>query len=219
MSDPVVFEHDWRASEMALLPRAAAAAASECVALGLPADLARTVVRVTLCQLVQESGLGRSENAKVRNNFYGAMAGLRVGRDVEKSTYALGQSVLQDNREIIGGRSVIQLSPFYTYRSLEDSTRDHVRYITGRTGLSIYANPPADFTAFCDWLCTPPRTYATEPTYPDLLKRIDARFTMSQYVEPALRAVTAPGPSRPPGLLARLRDALSHLGHPRTPTT
>lgn len=221
MSDPVVFEHDWKASEMARLPVAAAAAASECLALHLPTTQARAVVRTTLCQLVQESGLGRSENARLRQNFYGAMAGLRAesttgGLDTEVSAYAIDSSVLAGNREFEDGRSVVRPSPFYHYRSLEDSTRDHVRYITGFTGLTIYADPPPEFAALCDWLVTPPRCYATDPEYPQRLKRIDERFTMIQYVDAAFAAQpqapqAAPQPRRTGGLLAGLRRALNGL--------
>lgn len=179
------------AAQLDIIRRTAVAARDYCRLLGLDSAHVRGLTITTVRQVIQESGAGESENAREALNFFGQKAGIRISAtEWNDDRWATGQRILSHNPEWVNGKLVYDTTtPFYTYASLEDSVRAHIDYITGRSGLQRYADPgrPSDPDEIAGWLVTPPRGYATDPTYAQSLRTLDARWGVTPLVDQLLQ--------------------------------
>lgn len=179
------------AAQLDIMRRTAVAARDYCRLLGLDSAHVRGLTITTVRQVIQESGAGTSENAREANNFFGQKSRIRISAtEANTDLWATGERVLSQNPEWVGGKLVYDTTtPFYTYASLEDSVRAHIDYITGRSGLQRYADPgrPSDPDEIAGWLVTPPRGYATDPTYAQSLRTLDARWGVTPLADQLLQ--------------------------------
>jgi len=186
-------------AQLDVMRRTAIASRDYCRSLGLAPELVRALTLTTVRQVIQESGAGTSENARSACNYFGQKAGIRSGAEVNRDVWMIGTYRLSRNPEYVQGEIVYDsTTDFNRYASLEDSVRAHIDYITGRSGMTRYLDPPADADALATWLTTPPRQYATDPNYSAKLRDLDGRWGVTALVEPILAAPAACAPSKEP---------------------
>jgi len=178
------------AAQLDVMRRTAIAARDYCRSLHFAPDLVRALTLTTVRQVIQESGAGTSENAVQAQSYFGQKAGIRSGAEINRDVWMTGTRRLSANPEWVNGKIVYDsTTDFNVYRSLEDSTRAHLDYITGRSGMTRYLDPPADADALAAWLVTPPRAYATDPSYAASLRGLDVRWGVTALVDPLLQEV------------------------------
>ena len=197
-------------AQLDVMRRTAIAARDYCRLIGLDAAHVRGLTITTVRQVIQESGAGTSQNAR-RNNFFGQKSRIRDGAEINVDRWATGEYLLTSNPEWRDGVQAVDPDWMYTYASLEDSVRAHVDYVTGRSGMARYLDPPADPDAIASWLVTPPRAYATDPTYAASLRGLDARWGVTALVDPLLQEPAMPLPHAT--RLGHTADLLTQWGY------
>ena len=128
----------------------------------------RVPASIVAAQAILESFWGKGDELDAStNNLFGQKA---MGED----PWANG-IVSVSSKEYNGkGEAYPQTSTFWTYPSWEASIESHCDYLVGVVGdawtKSIYSVPRSlDIVDFATWLVTPPRSYATDPKYPEKL--------------------------------------------------
>ncbi len=122
---------------------------------------------VTLAQCILESNWGTSQLARRCNNFFGVKA--IQGEQYEEFT----------TREVVSGRSVVELARFAKYPSAIESFEAHARLLAtcSRYAPAMRLRDNSAQFAVALKLCG----YSTEPTYPQRLGELVVQFHLTQY--------------------------------------
>lgn len=125
---------------------------------------------ITLAQGLLETESGNSALLKKSNNHFGIKC---------KSSWS-GDAVSHDD-DAPG-------ECFRTYKTAEDSYRDHSNYLRGNDRYAfLFELDPADYKAWCYGLKK--AGYATNPKYPQILINSIERYNLQQYTQLALGEV------------------------------
>lgn len=125
---------------------------------------------ITLAQGLLETESGNSDLLKKSNNHFGIKC---------KSSWS-GDAVSHDD-DAPG-------ECFRTYKTAEDSYRDHSNYLRGNDRYAfLFGLDPADYKAWCYGLKK--AGYATNPKYPQILINNIERYNLQQYTQLALGEV------------------------------
>lgn len=133
------------------------AAVEDWKAYGVPASL-------TIAQAVLESNWGTSELATRANNLFGIKGNGSAGTYTKVSD------------EYVNGKKVQKTSDFRKYNSWIESIRDHTQFLLKPRYAKVIG---ADWKAACQAVYD--AGYATDPAYPEKLKRIIEQYKLYEY--------------------------------------
>ena len=122
---------------------------------------------VTLAQWTAESAWGLSQLARRANNFFGIKA-------------VQGQEYMEfSTREVVRGRSVMELADFARYPSPIESFDAHGKLLATLTRYQPAMRVRQDIAAFCAQLYID--GYSTEPEYADRLLTLIREHNLTRY--------------------------------------
>ncbi|HEX5658352.1 MAG TPA: glucosaminidase domain-containing protein, partial [Polyangiales bacterium] len=128
---------------------------------------------VTIAQAILESGWGKSHIGSANNYF-----GIKAQSPTSFGPIAIG-TVTVPTREVINGKSVTVNGRFRKYRSMDDSMRDHGRFLRDNSRYRPAFAHSNDANAFAQAIHR--AGYATDPKYSSLLIGIMRQWNLYQY--------------------------------------
>ncbi|WNF07286.1 glucosaminidase domain-containing protein [Brevibacillus borstelensis] len=144
-------------SQRAFINKIAPAAVEDWKAYGVPASL-------TIAQAILESNWGASELATRANNLFGIKGNGSAGTYTKVSD------------EYVNGKKVQKTSDFRKYNSWIESIRDHTQFLLKPRYAKVIG---ADWKTACREVYD--SGYATDPAYPEKLKRIIEQYKLYEY--------------------------------------
>jgi hypothetical protein len=126
---------------------------------------------VTIAQAILESGWGQRH---VGNNYFG----IKAQSPTSFGSIAIG-TVTAPTREVINGRSITVNGRFRRYRSMDDSMRDHGRFLRDNSRYKPAFAHSHDANAFAQAIHR--AGYATDPNYSNLLIGLMKQWNLYQY--------------------------------------
>src|SRR5215207_6946419 len=128
---------------------------------------------VTIAQAILESGWGKSHIGTANNYF-----GIKAQGAASFGPIAVG-TVTVPTREVINGRSVTVSGRFRKYRSMDDSMRDHGRFLKDNPRYKPAFAHSNDANAFAQAIHR--AGYATDPKYSGLLISLMKQWNLYQF--------------------------------------
>ena len=128
---------------------------------------------VTIAQAILESGWGKSHIGTANNYF-----GIKAQGTTSFGPIAIG-TVTVPTREVINGRSVTVSGRFRKYRSMDDSMRDHGRFLKDNPRYKPAFAHSNDANAFAQAIHR--AGYATDPKYSGLLISLMKQWNLYQF--------------------------------------
>jgi Mannosyl-glycoprotein endo-beta-N-acetylglucosaminidase/CHAP domain len=128
---------------------------------------------VTIAQAILESGWGRSHIGGANNYF-----GIKAQGPTSFGPIAIG-TVTVPTREVINGRSITVNGRFRKYRSMDDSMRDHGRFLRDNSRYKPAFAHSRDPNAFAQAIHR--AGYATDPKYSALLIGLMKQWNLYQF--------------------------------------
>jgi uncharacterized protein (TIGR02594 family) len=128
---------------------------------------------VTIAQAILESGWGKSHIGSANNYF-----GIKAQGPTSFGPIAIG-TVTVPTREVINGRSITVNGRFRKYRSMDDSMRDHGRFLRDNSRYKPAFAHSNDANAFAQAIHR--AGYATDPKYSSLLIGIMKQWNLYQF--------------------------------------
>ena len=128
---------------------------------------------VTIAQAILESGWGKSHIGTANNYF-----GIEAQGPSSFGPIAIG-TVTVPTREVINGQSVTVNGRFRKYRSMDDSMRDHGRFLRDNPRYKPAFAHSRDANAFAQAIHR--AGYATDPKYSSLLIGIMKQWDLYQF--------------------------------------
>jgi uncharacterized protein (TIGR02594 family) len=128
---------------------------------------------VTIAQAILESGWGKAHIGSANNYF-----GIKAQGPTSFGPIAIG-TVTVPTREVINGRSVTVNGRFRKYRSMDDSMRDHGRFLRDNPRYRPAFSHSRDPNAFAQAIHR--AGYATDPKYSSLLIGLMKQWDLYQF--------------------------------------
>jgi mannosyl-glycoprotein endo-beta-N-acetylglucosaminidase/CHAP domain-containing protein len=128
---------------------------------------------VTIAQAILESGWGKSHIGSANNYF-----GIKAQSATSYGPIAIG-TVTVPTREVINGRSIMVNGRFRKYRSMDDSMRDHGRFLRDNSRYKPAFAHSRDPNAFAQAIHR--AGYATDPKYSSLLIGLMKQWDLYQF--------------------------------------
>ena len=153
-------------AELDFIRRAAPGAQRGFREFGVPAS-------VTIAQAILESGWGKSHIGSANNYF-----GIKAQGPTSFGPIAIG-TVTVPTREVINGRSITVNGRFRKYRSMDDSMRDHGRFLRDNSRYKAAFTHSRDPNAFAQAIHR--AGYATDPKYSSLLIGLMKQWDLYQF--------------------------------------
>jgi Mannosyl-glycoprotein endo-beta-N-acetylglucosaminidase/CHAP domain len=128
---------------------------------------------VTIAQAILESGWGKSHIGTANNYF-----GIKAQSSTSFGPIAIG-TVTVPTREVINGKSVMVNGRFRKYRSMDDSMRDHGRFLRDNPRYKPAFAHSRDANAFAQAIHR--AGYATDPQYSGLLINLMKQWDLYRF--------------------------------------
>ncbi|HET8756824.1 MAG TPA: glucosaminidase domain-containing protein [Solirubrobacteraceae bacterium] len=166
---------------------------------------------VTIAQAILESGWGKSHIGSANNYF-----GIKAQSPTSFGPIAIG-TVTVPTREVINGRSITVNGRFRKYRSMDDSMRDHGRFLRDNPRYKPAFAVSHDANAFAQAIHR--AGYATDPKYSGLLISLMKQWNLYQFDRggPKANGKHRPDKRKPAKRVAKAKPAATATKAPTKP--